>query len=187
MTCCACHRAPAPESRLTLDPGLARGLSYYTGAIFEVAVKDLAGSLGGGGRYDNLIGMFSGEKVPACGFSLGLERILVVMGERGMFPADTASGGVDVLATIWNADRIAETLGLAGELRAAGLRVEVYPDADKLGKQMKYASTRGARFVTIEGDDERVRGEVTVKDLTTGEQTLVARVDVAGWLAARRS
>ena len=72
---------------------------------------------------------------------------------RGMFPADTASGGVDVLATIWNADRIAETLGLAGELRAAGLRVEVYPDADKLGKQMKYASTRGARFVTIEGDD----------------------------------
>ncbi len=175
------------RSRLTLDPGLARGLWYYTGAIFEVAVKDLAGSLGGGGRYDNLIGMFSGEKVPACGFSLGLERILVVMGERGMFPADTTSGGVDVMATIWNTDRIAETLGLAGELRAAGLRVEVFPDADKLGKQMKYASTRGARFVTIEGDDERARGEVTVKDLTTGEQTLVARADVAGWVAARRA
>ncbi len=81
-------------SRLKLDPGLARGLSYYTGAIFEVAVKDLSGSLGGGGRYDNLIGMFSGEKVPACGFSLGLERILVVMGERGMFPADSTSASV---------------------------------------------------------------------------------------------
>jgi histidyl-tRNA synthetase len=173
------------RSRLRLDPGLARGLSYYTGAIFEVAVKDLAGSLGGGGRYDNLIGMFSGEKVPACGFSLGLERILVVMGERGMFPADTASGGVDVMVTLWNADRIADALGLAGELRAATLRVDVYPEADKLGKQMKYASTRGARFVTIEGDDERARGEVTVKDLTTGEQLSVPRADVAAWIGAR--
>jgi histidyl-tRNA synthetase len=173
--------------RLKLDPGLARGLSYYTGAIFEVAVKDLAGSLGGGGRYDNLIGMFSGEQVPACGFSLGLERILVVMGERGMFPADTTSGGVDVMATIWNAEQIPDALALAGELRAAGLRVEVYPEADKLGKQMKYASTRGARFVTIEGDDERARGEVTVKNLTTGEQTAVPRSGVAAWLDARRS
>jgi histidyl-tRNA synthetase len=173
--------------RLKLDPGLARGLSYYTGAIFEIAVKDLAGSLGGGGRYDGLIGMFSGEKVPACGFSLGLERILVVMGELGMFPADTASGGVDVMATIWNADRIPDALALAGELRAVGLCVEVYPDADKLGKQMKYASTRGARFVTIEGDDERARGDVTVKDLTSGEQTAVPRSGIAAWLAARRS
>jgi histidyl-tRNA synthetase len=173
--------------RLKLDPGLARGLSYYTGAIFEVAVKDLAGSLGGGGRYDGLIGLFSDEKVPACGFSLGLERILVVMGERGMFPADTASGGVDVMATIWNTDGIPDALALAAELRAVGLRVEVYPEADKLGKQMKYASTRGARFVTIEGDDERARGEVTVKDLTSGEQTAVPRSGVAAWLAARRS
>ena len=169
------------------DLSLARGLSYYTGAIFEVAVPDLAGSLGGGGRYDNLIGMFSGEQVPACGFSLGLERILVVMGERGMFPADTTSGGVDVMATIWNAERIADALALAGELRAAGLRVEVYPEADKLGKQIKYASTRGARFVTIEGDDERARGEVTVKNLTTGEQTAIPRSGVAAWLDARRS
>ena len=72
---------------LRVDPSLARGLSYYTGAIMEIAVPDLAGSLGGGGRYDGLVGMFSGEQVPACGFSLGLERILVVMTERGMFPA----------------------------------------------------------------------------------------------------
>ena len=75
-------------AHLRLDPSLARGLSYYTGAIFEIAVADLAGSLGGGGRYDNLVGMFLGQAVPACGFSLGLERILVVMTERGMFPAD---------------------------------------------------------------------------------------------------
>jgi histidyl-tRNA synthetase len=172
-------------SRLKIDPGLARGISYYTGAIFEIAVNELAGSLGGGGRYDGLIGMFSGEKVPACGFSLGLERILVVMSERRMFPADLAAGGVDVMATIWNADHVADTLRLAGELRAAGLRVETYPEADKLGRQMKYASTRGARFVTIEGDDERARGEVTVKNLATGEQMSVARSDVANWIGAR--
>ena len=171
-------------SRLKLDPGLARGLSYYTGAIFEVAVKDLAGSLGGGGRYDNLIGMFSGDKVPACGFSLGLERILVVMGERGMFPADFASSRVDVMATIWNADRIADTLALAAGLRAASLSVEVYPEPDKIGKQLKYASSLGARFVTIEGDDERERGEVTVKNLASGEQTSIARSDVTAWLTA---
>jgi histidyl-tRNA synthetase len=172
-------------SRLKLDPGLARGLSYYTGAIFEAAVKDLSGSLGGGGRYDNLIGMFSGEKVPACGFSLGLERILVVMGERNMFPARLTAGGLDVMATIWNADSITETLALAGDLRAAGLRVEVYPEPDKLGKQMKYASTRGAQFVTIEGDDERTRGEVTIKNLATGEQQAVPRADVATWIGER--
>jgi len=171
-------------SRLKLHPGLARGLSYYTGAIFEVAVKDLSGSLGGGGRYDNLIGMFSGEKVPACGFSLGLERILVVMGERGMFPADSTSASVQIMATIWNIDRVADSLALAGTLRAAGLRVEVYPDADKIGKQLKYASTVGARFVTIEGDDERARGEVTVKNLESGEQTSVQRAALAEWLGA---
>jgi histidyl-tRNA synthetase len=173
------------DSRLRLDPGLARGLSYYTGAIFEVAVKDLAGSLGGGGRYDNLIGMFSGENVPACGFSLGLERILVVMGERGMFPADIATSGIQVMATIWNVEHVSNALALAGELRAAGLRVEVYPEADKLGKQMKYASTRGAQFVTIEGDDERARGEVTIKNLVTSEQQAVPRADVATWIGAR--
>lgn len=170
---------------LCLDPSLARGLAYYTGAIFEVAVADLAGSLGGGGRYDGLVGMFSGESVPACGFSLGLERILVVMGERGMFPAGVARGGADVLATMWNAAAMGDTLALARQLRAAGLRVEVYPDADKIGKQMKYASTRGARFATIVGDDERAAGTVMVKDLTTGQQTAVPRAEAAAWLRAR--
>jgi histidyl-tRNA synthetase len=104
------------------------------------------------------------------------------MSEREMFPAEMAAGGVDVMATIWNTEHIADTLALAGELRAAGLRVETYPEADKLGKQMKYASTRGARFVTIEGDDERARGEVTVKNLASGEQTSVQRAGLVEWL-----
>jgi histidyl-tRNA synthetase len=86
----------------------------------EIAVPDLAGSLGGGGRYDGLIGMFSGEDVPACGFSLGLERILVVMGERGMFPPDDVAAAADVLVPLFDADTSRDALALAGELRAAG-------------------------------------------------------------------
>ena len=171
-------------AHLRLDPSLARGLSYYTGAIFEVGVDGI-GSLGGGGRYDNLVGMFSSESVPACGFSLGLERILVVMSERGMFPPEVTRAGADVLATIWNAEALADTLALARLLRAAGLRVEVYPDADKIGKQMKYASSRGVRFAAIVGDDERAAGTVMVKDLTTGEQTPLPRGEVAAWLSGR--
>src|SRR6058998_2708165 len=127
--------------RIRIDPSLARGLSYYTGAIMEIAVERI-GSLGGGGRYDNLIGMFLGRDVPACGFALGLERIIVVMTERNMFPASVAGGGVDVLVTIWSHDTRAHSLTVASELRRAGLRVDVYPEADKLGKQIKYASNR---------------------------------------------
>ena len=164
---------------LRIDASLARGLSYYTGAIFEIAVPELAGSLGGGGRYDNLVGMFSSESVPACGFSLGLERILVVMTERGMFPPTVAAAAADVLATVWNAASISDTLALARALRDAGLRVEVYPEADKIGKQMKYAASRQIRCALIVGDDERLQDTVTLKDLTSGTQTVVPRAEVA--------
>jgi histidyl-tRNA synthetase len=170
-----------------IQPGLARGLSYYTGAIFELRVPDLAGSLGGGGRYDNLIGMFLGEDVPACGISLGLERILVVMGERGMFPPSLVATSADVMVTIWNADRAADAIRLAGELRASGLRVDVYPDADKIGKQFKYASSRNVPFVAIIGDDEAARGEVAIKNLTNGEQVSVARAQVAEFVKNLRN
>jgi histidyl-tRNA synthetase len=165
-----------------LDPSLARGLSYYTGTIMEIAVPDLAGSLGGGGRYDKLVGMFLGKDVPACGFSLGLERMLVVMAERNMFPAQIARGSVDVMVTIWSHETRDQSLALAGALRAAGLRADVYPEADKLGKQFKYASARHVSFVAILGDDERARGEVALKDLRSGEQTAVKRTEAAGFL-----
>src|SRR5262245_58756657 len=163
--------ATTARGHVTLTPRLARGLSYYTGASMEVAVPDLAGSLGGGGRYDGLIGMFSGEPIPACGFSLGLERILVVMGERGMFPAEIQAPGPDVLVTLFDETSIPESLRLASDLRRAGLRVEVYPEADKLGKQFKYASALGAAHVAILGADERARGEVTIKNMQTGAQS----------------
>src|SRR5437879_9701406 len=163
----------AVRPQIKLDPTLARGLAYYTGAIIEINVADLAGSLGGGGRYDNLVGMFLGKDIPACGFSLGLERIIVVMSERNMFPTALISSPADVMVTVWNEDSVDESIALATELRSKGLRVDLYPEADKLAKQFKYASSRGIPFVAIVGEDERLRGEVAIKDMKTGVQRSV--------------
>jgi histidyl-tRNA synthetase len=176
-------RGTSAGPRLTFDGTLARGLSYYTGAIMEVNVAELAGSLGGGGRYDNLVGMFSGQNIPACGFSLGLERILVVMTERGMFPPEIQTSGPDVLVTIFDDDLTSESLRLATELRAASLRVELYPESlrggKNLGKAFKYADARQARFVVVMGRDEFERGDVKIKNMKTGEQTSVPRTSAA--------
>jgi histidyl-tRNA synthetase len=157
-------------SRIRFDWSLARGLSYYTGAIMELNVPDLAGSLGGGGRYDNLVGMFLGQSVPACGFSLGLERILVVMGERGMFPPSVAATPADVMVAAFDAADMAHAIRVATTLRSAGLRVFVYPDADKIGKQIKYADSRGIPLVAILGSDEIANGTLTVKHLAAKTQ-----------------
>jgi histidyl-tRNA synthetase len=173
------------SSKVAIDPSLARGLSYYTGAIMEINVGGI-GSLGGGGRYDNLVGMFSGESVPACGFSLGLERIIVVMTEREMFPPHLVSSPADVMVSVWSEESVADSISLAQELRGAGadLRVDLYPEADKLGKQFKYASARGIPFVAVVGDEERARGEVSIKDMTSGEQRSVKRADAAETIRA---
>ena len=168
---------------VALDPSLARGLSYYTGTIMEINVPDLAGSLGGGGRYDGLIGMFGKEQIPACGFSLGLERILVVMEERGMFPPEIAeSTPADVMVTIWSEETIDESLKLAAELRSAGLRVTVYPEPDKLGKQMKYADQIKVPFVCVLGESELADGKVTIKNMNAGEQILIHRSNAGEFL-----
>lgn len=164
-------------ARMRLDPTLARGLSYYTGAIMEINVDDLAGSLGGGGRYDNLIGTFSTQSIPACGFSLGLERILVVMTERGMFPPTLAMSPADVMVAMFDASAAGDAMRVAGHLRAAGLRVLVYPDADKIGKQIKYADGRGIPFVAMLGDDEIKAETVTVKDLAAKTQETHPQTD----------
>ena len=168
------------SSAVQIDPSLARGLSYYTGAIMEMQVKDLAGSLGGGGRYDNLVGMFLGQNIPACGFSLGLERIIVVMSERDMFPVNLLRSPAEVMIAVWR-DAAQDALSLASELRAQGLRVDVYPDRDsKLGPQISYASKRGIPFVAFIGEDERDKGLVVLKNLNTGQQETIDRKDVAG-------
>ena len=170
----------AGDAPVVIDPSLARGLSYYTGAIMEINVPDLAGSLGGGGRYDGLIGMFGKEQIPACGFSLGLERILVVMDERGMFPPEIAdSAPADVMVTLWSEETIPESLRLAAELRSQGLRVTVYPEPDKLGKQFKYADSLKIAWVCVIGESELAAGNVTLKDLKRGDQRIVARNEIA--------
>ena len=176
------HTSAGPH--LVLDGYLARGLSYYTGPIFEIRVPDLAGSLGGGGRYDNLIGMFSGENIPASGISLGLERILVVMGERKMFPESVVSTPADVMVAMRDDVPAGELLTFAAGLRAGGIRVEVYPDAAKLDKQFKYAASRNIPFVAVIGGDELANGTVALKNMNTREQTSVARAEAVKWLSS---
>jgi len=169
----------ADKCPVQIDPSLARGLSYYTGTIMEINVPDLAGSLGGGGRYDGLIGMFGKEQIPACGFSLGLERILVVMEERGMFPPEIAnSAPADVMVTIWSEETVGESLKLATELRSQGLRVSVYPEADKLGKQIKYADSIKVPFVCVLGESEIAAGKPKLKNMNTGEEKFLTPKEV---------
>jgi histidyl-tRNA synthetase len=175
------------SKHIKIDPSLARGLSYYTGAIMEINVPDLAGSLGGGGRYDNLVGMFLGQSVPACGFSLGLERIIVVMTEREMFPQNLLEAPAEVMVTIWDESSIADSLRLATELRELGLRVDLYPEADKLGKQFKYAAARGINFVAVLGEEERKVGDVSLKDMRTGEQMRLPRERLAATVKEKLS
>jgi histidyl-tRNA synthetase len=134
--------------------------------------------MGGGGRYDSLIGMFSAQDVPACGFSLGLERIIVVMTEREMFPADLTSSPADVMVTIWDEQAIGDSVALARELRNAGLRVDLYPEADKLGRQLKYASSREIPYVVVAGPEEREQGEVSLRDMRSGQQKKASRDSV---------
>lgn len=166
--------ATPARGRVRLDPSLARGLSYYTGAIMEIAVPDLAGSLGGGGRYDGLVGMFLGRDIPACGFSLGLERIIVVMHERGMFPPQVSQGAVDGVVTFLDDGLRRVALALAVELRHAGLRVDVFPESSrKLDKALKFSGARHAPALVIVGPDEYARGEVAVRDLVSRRQESV--------------
>ncbi len=168
---------------IKIDESLARGLSYYTGAIFEVNVPDFQGSIAGGGRYDGLIGMFGKEEIPAVGFSLGLERILLIMEERGMFPNDLTTNAADVLITIWNEETAGESLKLAGELRQKGLRVMVYPQPDKLGKQFKYADQIDVEYACVLGETELAENTVQIKNMKTGDQKNVAREKVSEELA----
>lgn len=181
-----CAHNPA-GGHLRVSPELARGLGYYTGPIFEIAVPDLASSLGGGGRYDELVGMFGKQQIPAVGFSIGLERILVVMAERGMF-GELHSG--PELMLCWLNVPMSAVAGVATQLRRAGLRVEVFPESAKLGKQLQYADADGvkARFAAILGDKELAAGQIGIKHLASGKQQTVALAELdRAWLDALAS
>lgn len=174
---------PAGEA-LRLDPWLARGLSYYTGPIFEVQIAGFSGSAGGGGRYDRLIGMFSGEELPACGFSLGLERILLILEEKNRFP-ESVGRGPDLLVTLFSPELVPASLRLAWRLRAEGFRVDVYPEPARYGKQFRYAEQRGIRYALLLGPEEHSSGAVAVRDLLEGHQEAVPEGRLLDWLQQR--
>ncbi|MBX3011911.1 MAG: histidine--tRNA ligase [Caldilineaceae bacterium] len=169
---------------LRVDPYLARGLSYYTGPIFEIEFPGFSGSGGGGGRYDDLVGMFSGQRIPACGFSLGLERILLLMEEQGLFP-ERLAGQPQVLVTQFDESTVAASFALAQSLRKTGLRVDLYPDLDRYGRQFKYAEERRIRYAVLVSPREVEANVVAVKDLVSGEQIDVAAPTIAAWLTER--
>ena len=159
------------EPNIRFDAMLARGLDYYTGAIFEVRVKDApVGSICGGGRYDDLTGIFGWSGMSGVGISFGADRIEDVLEHFKAFP-DFLDQTTNVLITLMDSEKVDEELALASNLRSEGYSVEVYPDASKLKKQMKYANDRSIPFVVLIGEEERQNSEATIKNMNTGEQS----------------
>ena len=158
---------------IELDLCLARGLNYYTGAIFEVKALDAQiGSITGGGRYDNLTGIFGLPGVSGVGISFGADRIYDVLTELDLFPKELLTA-TQILFATFGAEELHYALRWAKELRAAGIAVEVYPEPTKMKKQMGYADAKGIPFVAIVGGDEMAQNKVMLKNMTTGEQQLV--------------
>ncbi|MEE1346330.1 MAG: ATP phosphoribosyltransferase regulatory subunit, partial [Bacteroidales bacterium] len=156
-----------------LDLTLARGLNYYTGAIFEVKALDTEiGSISGGGRYDNLTGIFGLDGLSGVGISFGADRIYDVMTRLDLFPSE-ANASTDVLVANFGGEDELYSLGVLAKMRAAGLSGEMYPESAKMKKQMGYADKRGIRFVVLCGETERLAGSVTVKDMSNGQQQTI--------------
>jgi histidyl-tRNA synthetase len=157
-----------------IDLHMVRGLEYYTGPIFEIVVDEpKIGSLSGGGRYDNLIGLLGSQSYPAVGISLGLERLIDVIDELGMAPRGVRSTVTDVLVTVFDGQRLPDSIGVAASLRASGLNAEVYLGVDKLATQLRYASRKSIPVVVILGPDELSRGAAIVRNMQTSRQQQV--------------
>jgi histidyl-tRNA synthetase len=168
-----------PPGRIAFTPRMVRGLSYYTGPIWELTAEGVAGSMGGGGRYDHLIAQLGGPDVPATGTSLGIERILSLVPDS----AESVPGRLDVAVTVMADELAATSFALAAAARAAGLRASVYlGSSGKLGRQLRWASEQGARWCLIYGRAEDESGVVTVRDLRSGEQAEVPASDVGSHL-----
>ena len=163
--------AGVPEGRVKLDVSIARGLDYYTGAIYETFLDALPGigSVCSGGRYDNLAELYSSQSLPGIGASLGLDRLLAAMQELEMI--ETVRTPADLLVTCFDLDQLDRYLQIATLLRAAGVGVELYPDSKKLGQQLKYADKRGYQLVIIAGPDELAKNECQVKEMSSGESS----------------
>ena len=174
----------ALHNRVELDLTLARGLNYYTGCIFEVKALDVEiGSITGGGRYDNLTGIFGLPGLSGVGISFGADRIYDVLTQLALYPQGTTAGA-ELLFINFGPDEAAYCLRLAAQTRAAGIATEVYPDTAKMKKQMSYANATGVRFVALVGEDEMTQGKVTLKNMATGEQRLVSPEEIAAVVRA---
>jgi histidyl-tRNA synthetase len=174
---------PLPSGRLVFDPFLARGMDYYTGPIFEVWADGVPFSLAAGGRFDDLIERLSGVKVPACGFSIGFERVYTLAEERGLLGG--SSRAADVLVAIPAAGATADALRFASDLRAQGLRVDVFPHATKPGAQFELAERKGIPYAIVADPEKLASGALEVRDLAARKNESVPRGAVADWLRQR--
>jgi histidyl-tRNA synthetase len=166
------------EDRISIDLSLARGLDYYTGAIYEtVSEQPRIGSLSGGGRFDKLIGQFVGQDLPAVGNSIGLERIITVMDELDMYP-ENLKYGVDVLICRMPGEELDYSLGLANRLRNENLTSEIYLGNKNLRGQLGYASDLKIPVVIIAGGDEVSKGELTLRNMREETQKTISQEDV---------
>ena len=155
---------------LDIDVTLARGLNYYTGAIFEVEAKDISiGSIGGGGRYDDLTGIFGFENMSGVGISFGFDRICIVLEALDLFPKFTEKG-TQVLFVNFGKEEANYCLNLLKKLRSEGIKSEIYPSATKMKKQMQYADRKNVEYVLLVGENEMRTNTITVKNMSDGSQ-----------------
>ncbi len=171
-----------PESRFTVDLAMVRGLGYYTGPVYETYITkpDNLGSVTGGGRYDELIGLFRKQSMPTTGASLGIERIIDLMDLLNLYPPELSGTVVQALVTVFDQQTQAASLALANELRAAGIRTEAYMNPRRnIGKQVQYADRKGAQIVAFLGENEIKAGQVSLKRLRDGHEVTVAREHAA--------
>lgn len=162
-----------PRQNLLFNPRIARGLDYYTGVIFEGRIPEYTvGSVGGGGRYDNLINDLAGYQMPAVGFGIGFDRTVEAADQLGLIPLE--GQGTRILVAVMSETDIAGSLEVARQLRAAGISVEVYPAIDKLAKQFKLADQKQIPYVVVVGEQERAAQKVTLKTLASGAQALLS-------------
>ena len=171
------------NTELEIDVTLARGLNYYTGAIFEIKAKDVAmGSISGGGRYDNLTGIFGLKGMSGVGISYGAERIYDVLNELNLFPQHIMTPITAMFVNFGGEDEL-YALSALKRLREAGIPAEIYPDSAKMGKQMNYANAKGIPYVIMAGENERSQGVYTLKNMQTGEQQALQIDDIIGiWM-----
>ena len=175
------------KNELQLDLTLARGLNYYTGAIFEVKAKDVAiGSIAGGGRYDNLTGIFGMPGLSGVGISFGADRIYDVLNTLDLYPQN-AIQATQVLFINFGEAEADYCLPIAGQIRAAGISVELYPDCAKMKKQMAYANAKGIPFVVLAGESEINQGKVTLKNMLTGDQQLVSTEELIAIITSKNT